>query len=118
METLSDKEFGIDYCPQCNLSIHWQGFPKEAVKECVRKLKDINPEHLASLFHRSYEFHSKNEGWETQENCRVQFEDLPEENKKVMILVCGEIIDIFLNKRIDKLVGPKLIDVNVLGDKK
>jgi hypothetical protein len=32
-----------------------------------------------------YEACAKAVGWETQESCRVEFQDLPEANKKVMI---------------------------------
>jgi hypothetical protein len=42
-------------------------------------------EDLAKQLHDSYEACAKAVGWETQESCRVEFQDLPEANKKVMI---------------------------------
>jgi hypothetical protein len=40
---------------------------------------------LAVLMHRKYEKLSKENNWDTQEECRVVFDDLPEANKKVML---------------------------------
>jgi hypothetical protein len=39
---------------------------------------------LAKYLHENYEELSKKTGWETQKNCRVDFEYLPEQNRKVM----------------------------------
>jgi hypothetical protein len=52
----------------------------------------ILPNELAKFMHDRYEEHSKQEGWETQSNCRVEFDDLPIENKSVMILVAKDVI--------------------------
>ena len=40
---------------------------------------------VAKQLHNEYERIAKNECWKTQENCRVSFNDLPKENKEVMI---------------------------------
>jgi len=40
---------------------------------------------LAVLMHRKYEESSKRNNWNTQGNCKVEFDDLPEANKKVML---------------------------------
>lgn len=42
-------------------------------------------EEIAEKLHNVYENSSKMAGWETQEECRVPFKDLPEKNKAVMI---------------------------------
>ena len=55
---------------------------------------------LAKWMHNQYEEISKQVKWETQKKCRVEFEDLPEENKNVMIA---------LAKRLLKKKGLKLI---------
>ena len=52
---------------------------------------------LAKFMHERYEALSKDEGWETQSTCRVEFEDLPEENKKVMLGVAGSVIGYITN---------------------
>lgn len=52
----------------------------------------MKPEKLAKWMHNEYEKISKKENWETQKNCKVEFEDLPEENKKVMIELATRII--------------------------
>ena len=48
---------------------------------------------LAKFMHDRYEEHSKDVGWETQENCRVEFDELPQENQNVMILVAQDIYE-------------------------
>ena len=48
---------------------------------------------LAKLFHETYEDESKKVGWETQKSCKVEFDDLPEKNKAVMISVVKIIYD-------------------------
>ena len=48
-------------------------------------------ERLARDFHETYERLAAGEGWETQEDCRVDFNDLPAENRSLMIAVCTEI---------------------------
>ena len=48
---------------------------------------------LARMFHDSYERIAKEVGWKTQESCKVEFDDLPEENKQVMLRTVGEVVD-------------------------
>ncbi len=40
---------------------------------------------LAKWMHEQYEEIAIAVGWRTQKSCRVEFKDLPKENKKVMI---------------------------------
>ena len=40
---------------------------------------------LAVLMHRNYEKASKKYNWNTQKGCKVEFDGLPEANKKVML---------------------------------
>ena len=49
--------------------------------------------------HDQYEEISKKESWKTQKKCRVEFKDLPEENKKVMIELAERIIIKFMNNK-------------------
>ena len=48
----------------------------------------FSPEQMAEWFHNNYEEIAKAEGWQTQDKCRVEFKDLPENNKITMIKVC------------------------------
>jgi len=47
---------------------------------------------LAEWLHDRYEKHSKYHDWETQKDCKVKFDDLPEENKKVMQSLAQDIL--------------------------
>jgi hypothetical protein len=47
---------------------------------------------LADWMHEEYEKIAKEQGWKTQENCRVKFEDLPKENQKVMLELAKRLI--------------------------
>ncbi len=59
----------------------------------------MKPEKLAKWMHEQYEEISKKEKWETQKKCRVEFEDLPEENKKVMIELAERLIIKFIQSK-------------------
>ena len=48
---------------------------------------DENIKALAEDFHLTYERIAAGEGWNTQEDCRVPFDDLPEANKATMLAV-------------------------------
>ena len=44
----------------------------------------MSEEELAHFLHANYELFSIDEGWNTQESCKVKFDDLPAANKRVM----------------------------------
>lgn len=48
---------------------------------------------LAKWLHDNYEEVAKTKGWNTQESCKVEFDNLPDDNKSTMI----EIADRLLN---------------------
>lgn len=52
----------------------------------------IDAEKLAIFMHNTYEKSAKELGWDTQEKCKVEFEDLPEKNRQVMLFVAEEVI--------------------------
>lgn len=60
----------------------------------------MNSVDLARFMHESYERHAKKNNWDTQKSCKVDFNDLPDENKVTMICVANDIIH--------KLVGESL----------
>lgn len=54
----------------------------------------MNNKELAKFMHDRYEYHSKRLGWNTQESCKVEFKDLPDNNKVVMLKVARDVINI------------------------
>lgn len=48
---------------------------------------------LAKWLHDQYEEIAKEQGWNTQENCKVEFEKLPEKNKKTMVELAKRILE-------------------------
>ena len=53
---------------------------------------------IAMKFHETYERLSVEYGWKSQESCQVSFEELPEENRKLMLAVVREVCTPLLNK--------------------
>lgn len=51
-----------------------------------------DPMVLAKYLHDNYEQIAKRTNWQTQKNCKVEFDDLPIENKNTMILLAGKLI--------------------------
>lgn len=51
-----------------------------------------DPMVLAKYLHDNYEQIAKRTKWQTQKNCKVEFDDLPIENKNTMILLAGKLI--------------------------
>lgn len=49
-------------------------------------------EKLAKEFHETYERLAPEFGYETRKETRVKWEDLPENNKRLMVAVCGELL--------------------------
>lgn len=47
---------------------------------------------FAVWLHNTYEQVSKKKNWKTQEKCQVIFDDLPKENKRVMLEVSRRIL--------------------------
>lgn len=53
----------------------------------------MTKEELAKWLHDNYEAIAKEQNWNTQQNCKVDFDTLPDANKRTMI----EIADRLLN---------------------
>lgn len=53
----------------------------------------MTKEELAKWLHDNYEAVAKEQGWNTQQSCKVEFDTLPDANKRTMI----EIADRLLN---------------------
>ena len=59
--------------------------------EEMNNMKERTIEGLAEWMHNEYEKASKVVGWDTQKSCKVKFKDLPEENRKVMLIVAEKV---------------------------
>ena len=59
-------------------------------------------EELANFIHLEYERFSQKCGWDTNDKCKVAFDDLPEANKKTMLYVAESILEKIKNEIIEK----------------
>jgi len=64
---------------------------RELSAKPMYQTKDKGIEKLARWLHEEYEDKARLYNWKTQEKCRVDFDDLPLENKKVMLAMALEI---------------------------
>jgi hypothetical protein len=55
--------------------------------------KRPTPEELARAFHETYERLAPSHGYETRRESAVPWEDVPENNKNLMIAVCEELLN-------------------------
>jgi hypothetical protein len=53
----------------------------------------MNKEQLAKWLHDNYEEVAKEKDWNTQENCKVEFDTLPNANKQTMIEIAQRLLD-------------------------
>lgn len=53
---------------------------------------DMEPEQLARMFHETYERIAPRYGYETRDESRTTWEEVPDENKQLMIHTCQEVI--------------------------
>ncbi|KKL09250.1 hypothetical protein LCGC14_2567760, partial [marine sediment metagenome] len=69
-------------------------------------------EELACKFHQTYERLAPDFGYETREASAKPWNDVPENNRKLMTAVCAELLDLFAVVKIDKLREALMIIVN------
>jgi hypothetical protein len=60
-------------------------------------MKEITPDQLAKRFHETYERLAPSHGYKTRKESAVAWDDVPANNKSLMIAVCAELLE-FLNK--------------------
>lgn len=53
----------------------------------TKPITEMNGKEIAEWLHDRYEMFSAMEGWDTQELTKVPFNDLPDANKRVMIMM-------------------------------
>jgi len=56
-------------------------------------------EEIAIKLHNFYEEQAKKVGWKTQDSCQVEFKDLPDKNKEVMLATSEFVINDLLNNK-------------------
>ena len=56
-------------------------------------MKTMNNIELAKWLHDNYEEVAKQKDWNTQENCEVEFDTLPDANKQTMIEIAQRLLD-------------------------
>jgi len=65
----------------------------------MEDFKGIDVIEMAKELHRIYEIESISSNWETQKKCKVPFDKLPKENKRVMLRTCARIIEWINHKK-------------------
>ena len=50
-------------------------------------------EMLARLFHETYERLAPDYGYETRRESAVPWDDVPDQNKRLMVAVCGHVLE-------------------------
>ncbi len=70
----------------------------------------MREEYLARWLHEEYERLAKMLGWKTKRKCRVDFNDLPIQNKKTMLMLASSLLSKF-----DIKEKPKGLRKYVLG---
>ena len=92
-EVLSLRNMGELTKQTESILLHKLNTLQEAINfiQCCDKLPQ-DPAVLARYLHEAYEMIAKKQNWNTQENCKVDFSDLPIGNKNTMILLAGKLI--------------------------
>jgi len=52
----------------------------------------LTPQQIAARFHETYERLAVHHVWQTQQGCRVPFDELPPGNRSLMIAVVTELL--------------------------
>lgn len=58
-------------------------------------------ERIARLFHAAYETHAPSHGYETRKETSVPWDDLPENNRSLMVATVREVVDHILTDAYD-----------------
>jgi len=59
----------------------------------INYIKRLSAESLAKKFHTLYEKYASEYDYETRKESAVQWANVPEKNKRLMIRVCKEILE-------------------------
>lgn len=89
-------KYGLDDIPEYNSTKeHMQAayFTGFYAGRNYQRDKPLSAENLAERFHKTYEKLAPDFGYKTREDSSVDWADVPDENKKLMIATCEELID-------------------------
>ena len=75
-------------CPECEKT-YFKKPDKSKLVDYPMNNNETNK--LAEWLHNRYEKHAHHEGWDTNAQCKVKFKDLPEANRKTMLLVAKDL---------------------------
>ena len=75
----------------------------------MEEIKGIDVHKLAVFMHDTYEKQAKETGWKTQDQCKVDFEDLPEEKQ-------DEYMNGYNEEQLKSLVKKLAITLNDIGE--
>ena len=79
----------------------------------------MTKEELAKWLHDTYEAIAKEKDWNTQQSCKVEFDDLPDANKRTMIEIADRILNLnllrlhFFGSQSEQLICPSCSSENV-----
>lgn len=78
-----------DLSAKKNKLLQWQDQKLTAYEKALEFYAD--PEKLVREFHRLYETFAEVNKWDTQEKCKVDYDALPDENRRTMFGTCRAI---------------------------
>ena len=79
---------------------------------------------LAKWLHDNYEAVAKEQDWNTQQSCKVEFDTLPDANKRTMIEIADRLLNFnllrlhFVVGRSEQLTCPSCKSTNILSPDK
>lgn len=69
-------------------------FRLAAENERLRAVVEADPEALARRFHETYEALAPRFGYETRRESAVPWDQVPENNRRLMVAVCAALLDV------------------------
>lgn len=81
-----------------------------APEQVIFNYMDTDEYRLADFMHNNYEYFASQNGWTTQKKTRVNFEELPEENKQTMLDLAKHMIKTFDIRFDDICVKPPVVN--------
>ena len=84
----------------------------------------MTKQELAKWLHDNYEAVAKEQDWNTQQSCKVEFDTLPDANKRTMIEIANRLLNFnllrlhFVVGRSEQLTCPRCKSTNILNPDK
>ena len=71
----------------------YKGGPELPIPDHWNRRPQLSAEELAQFFHEAYEMLAPNFGYKTREASAVPWEEVPKQNKDLMVAVCQRVIE-------------------------